>query len=168
MMNKHGEILEGLKSINEDKFASILKKISNAEKGATAKGGGYGPFKKLGDNSWKDTSSGRLLNDENLASRIGKFDDFIIEGVVTEGDVSAMVGPDVANFLGDELTDVLGSVIKEIGTTLKLKFKDSDINQLIDKFKHTKSSYIDSMADVITDFMEKEVAEYKKNGKVDV
>lgn len=85
---------------------------------------------------------------------------------VDEGDVSAMVGPDVVNFLGDELGIALKSVIKEIADSLKLKMGSSDISQLVDKFKHYKSTDIDNMASVITTFLEKEITDYKKSGRV--
>ena len=64
---------------------SSFKGLKTAKKGAKAKGGGYGPFIKITGDSWKNPKTGRLMHSKALASHIGGFDDFIIEGKLTEG-----------------------------------------------------------------------------------
>jgi hypothetical protein len=63
---------------------SSFKGLKTAKKGAKAKGGGYGPFIKITGDSWKNPKTGRLMHSKALASHIGGFDDFIIEGKLTE------------------------------------------------------------------------------------
>jgi hypothetical protein len=64
---------------------SSFKGLKTAKKGAKAKGGGYGPFVKISGDSWKNPKTGRLMHSKALASHIGGFDDFIIEGKINEG-----------------------------------------------------------------------------------
>ena len=68
----------GGKSINENGRA-IMKSISNAKKGAIAKGGGYAPFVKMGNNSWKQPKTNTKTHDDGIFDKIGGFKDFIIE-----------------------------------------------------------------------------------------
>jgi len=70
---------------NESVNESVEKDLVKAKKGAKAKGGGYGPFLKISGNSWKNPKTGRLMHSQALASHIGGFDDFIIEGKLNEG-----------------------------------------------------------------------------------
>jgi len=69
---------------NESVNESVEKDLMKAKKGAKAKGGGYGPFVKISGNSWKNPKTGRLMHSQALASHIGGFNDFIIEGKLTE------------------------------------------------------------------------------------
>ena len=69
---------------NESVNESVEKDLMKAKKGAKAKGGGYGPFVKISGNSWKNPKTGRLMHSQALASHIGGFDDFIIEGKLNE------------------------------------------------------------------------------------
>jgi len=68
----------GGKSINENGRA-IMKSISNAKKGAIAKGGGYAPFVKMGKNFWKQPKTNTKTHDDGLFDKIGGFKDFIIK-----------------------------------------------------------------------------------------
>tara|TARA_B100001094_G_scaffold325512_1_gene379981 strand:+ start:423 stop:1223 length:801 start_codon:yes stop_codon:yes gene_type:complete len=65
-------------SVDEDGRA-IMKSISNAKKGAVAKGGGYAPFVKMGKNSWKQAKTSTKTHDDGLFDKIGGFKDFIVE-----------------------------------------------------------------------------------------
>ena len=56
-----------------------MKSISNAKKGAVAKGGGYAPFVKMGKNSWKQAKTNTKTHDDGLFDKIGGFKDFIVE-----------------------------------------------------------------------------------------
>ena len=58
---------------------SSVKDLQTAKKGAKATGGGYGPFIKIGSDSWKNPKTGRLMHSQALASHIGGFNDFIVE-----------------------------------------------------------------------------------------
>ena len=58
---------------------AIMKSISNAKKGAVAKGGGYAPFVKMGNNSWKQPKTNTKTHDDGIFDKIGGFKDFIIE-----------------------------------------------------------------------------------------
>ena len=69
---------------NESVNESVEKDLVKAKKGAKAKGGGYGPFVKISGNSWKNPKTGRLMHSQALASHIGGFNDFIIEGKLNE------------------------------------------------------------------------------------
>ena len=58
---------------------AIMKSISNAKKGAIAKGGGYAPFVKMGKNSWKQAKTNTKTHDDGIFDKIGGFKDFIVE-----------------------------------------------------------------------------------------
>jgi len=58
---------------------SSFKGLKTAKKGSKATGGGYGPFIKIGSDSWKNPKTGRLMHSKALASHIGGFNDFIVE-----------------------------------------------------------------------------------------
>ena len=75
---------KGKKGKKKEIKESAEKDLVKAKKGAKAKGGGYGPFVKISGNSWKNPKTGRLMHSQALASHIGGFDDFIIEGKLNE------------------------------------------------------------------------------------
>lgn len=81
----HLEDNTGKRLFSEGKInESAEKDLAKAKKGAKAKGGGYGPFVKISGNSWKNPKTGRLMHSQALASHIGGFDDFVIEGIYEE------------------------------------------------------------------------------------
>ena len=67
-------------------IAQTVKDVGNAKIGAKASGGGYSPFTKIKNNSWKNIKTGRLVHDKELVNRLGGFDDFIVESKLTEAD----------------------------------------------------------------------------------
>ena len=64
--------------------------IQNAKIGAKASGGGYSPFTKIKNNAWKNIKTGRLVHDKELIKRLGGFNDFIIEGKLTEATIGTL------------------------------------------------------------------------------
>ena len=65
-------------NITETNLQDIEKQLKGLPNGAKVSGGGYGPFVKIGANSFKNNSNGRLYHSAALASHIGNFKDFKI------------------------------------------------------------------------------------------
>jgi hypothetical protein len=65
-------------NITETNLQDREKKLKGLPNGAKVSGGGYGPFVKIGANSFKNNSNGRLYHSAALASHIGNFKDFKI------------------------------------------------------------------------------------------
>jgi hypothetical protein len=65
-------------NITETNLQDTEKKLKGLPNGAKVSGGGYGPFVKIGANSFKNNSNGRLYHSAALASHIGNFKDFKI------------------------------------------------------------------------------------------
>ena len=70
---------KGLPNKVEENGRAIMKSISNAKKGAVAKGGGYAPFIKMGKNSWKQPKTNTKTHDDGIFDKIGGFKDFVID-----------------------------------------------------------------------------------------
>lgn len=65
--------------VNEGSLSNIENQLLDAPIGSKATGGGYGPFKKVKQNTWKNLKAGSLNHSQALANHIGGFDDFKIE-----------------------------------------------------------------------------------------
>jgi hypothetical protein len=65
-------------NITETNLQDREKKLKGLPNGAKVSGGGYGPFVKIGANSFKNKSNGRLYHSAALVSHIGNFKDFKI------------------------------------------------------------------------------------------
>ena len=86
-LNKHPEsetikaIYDLMQNANSMEEASTLKdvehKLATCPVGCIATGGGYGPFRKISNNSWKGKAG--LKHSQALASLIGGFEDFNID-----------------------------------------------------------------------------------------
>ena len=63
-------------NITETNLQDREKQLKGLPNGAKVSGGGYGPFVKIGANSFKNNSNGRLYHSAALASHIGNFKDF--------------------------------------------------------------------------------------------
>jgi hypothetical protein len=70
------------------------KKLKELPMGAKVSGGGYGPFKKTGRNTFK-SPKGVLSNSEALIKLIGGFSDFKIDESVNEGKKVFKVNPQI-------------------------------------------------------------------------
>ena len=96
---------KGKKGKKKEIKESVEKDLMKAKKGAKAKGGGYGPFVKISGNSWKNPKTGRLMHSQALASHIGGFNDFIIEGKLNE---KTLKKGDVIKFKNGESVYIIG------------------------------------------------------------
>jgi len=65
-------------NITETHLQDREKQLKGLPNGAKVSGGGYGPFVKIGANSFKNNSNGRLYHSAALVSHIGNFKDFKI------------------------------------------------------------------------------------------
>jgi len=65
-------------SVNEGIIQDREKELKRLPKGAKVSGGGYGPFVKIGSNSFKNPKTNTLYHSAALASLIGTFNDFKI------------------------------------------------------------------------------------------
>jgi hypothetical protein len=73
------DLFEYEKNMSENILIDIENQLLDANIGDMAYGGGYGPFKKVTRNTWKNVKAGSLQHSNKLASFIGTFDDFRIE-----------------------------------------------------------------------------------------
>jgi hypothetical protein len=71
--------------INEGIIQDRENELKRLSKGATVSGGGYGPFIKIGSDTFKNKKNGTLYHSAALASHIGTFKDFKINENVNEG-----------------------------------------------------------------------------------
>jgi hypothetical protein len=71
-------------NITETNLQDREKQLKGLPNGAKVSGGGYGPFVKIGANSFKNKISGKLYHSAALASHIGNFKDFKIDESITE------------------------------------------------------------------------------------
>ena len=78
------QILKNRGMISENSLEAIKDQLLSAPIGAKAFGGGYGPFKKVKDNTWENPKTKSLSHSQALASQIGGFEDFKIEEPVKE------------------------------------------------------------------------------------
>lgn len=67
------------KDFKEMSFSERLSALKDAPNGAIASGGGYGPFIKIGKNSWQNKVTKTLMHSEALRAHIGGFNDFKIK-----------------------------------------------------------------------------------------
>jgi hypothetical protein len=67
-----------LKENNENTYQDVEQSLISAPLKTTAMGGGYGPFVKIGSNTWKNPKTKSLSTSQSLASQIGTFSDFIM------------------------------------------------------------------------------------------
>jgi hypothetical protein len=74
-------------NITETHLQDREKQLKGLPNGAKVSGGGYGPFIKIGANSFKNNSNGRLYHSAALVSHIGNFKDFKIHESVNEGKI---------------------------------------------------------------------------------
>jgi hypothetical protein len=65
-------------SVNEGIIQDREKELKRLRNGAKVSGGGYGPFVKIGSNSFKNPKTNTLYHSAALASLIGTFNDFKI------------------------------------------------------------------------------------------
>ena len=65
--------------IGEGFREDAAKELERANIGAIATGGGYGPFKKIGSNTWENKRTKRLMHSSALSDHIAGFNDFKIE-----------------------------------------------------------------------------------------
>jgi len=81
-MKNINSILESLNSVKEgkmkEKFAEMLSKLEDADKGKTVSGGGF-TFTKIDKNKWEDKKSKEILSDEDVLYKIGDSKNFTIE-----------------------------------------------------------------------------------------
>ena len=114
--------------------------IQNAKIGAKASGGGYSPFTKIKNNSWKNIKTGRLVHDKELVNRLGGFDDFIIESKLTEA---------LARGLKPLLT--IGSKItKKVGEDALVKLSDK-FDRIDDEYAGDIASHLDMAIELMQD-----------------
>jgi hypothetical protein len=83
----HCQGKEKKESVNEGVLQDRERKLKGLPNGVKVSGGGYGPFTKIGSNTFK-SQNGKLLNSEGLIKLIGTFKDFKIHETIKEESLS--------------------------------------------------------------------------------
>jgi hypothetical protein len=111
-------------SVNEGILQDREKQLKNLKQGGSVSGGGYGPFKKTGRNTFK-SPKGVLSNAEALIKLIGGFSDFKVNEDKEEVEkIKKQVGNNEIKFY-----DALSKVEKRLGSKYP-KFLDTALKQL--------------------------------------
>ena len=79
----HADLIYQVESVNEGILQDREKQLKNLKQGGTVSGGGYGPFKKTGRDTFVSLK-GIKHNSNNLVKLIGGFSDFKVDESVNE------------------------------------------------------------------------------------
>ena len=119
-------------NITETNLQDTEKKLKGLPNGAKVSGGGYGPFVKIGANSFKNNSNGRLYHSAALASHIGNFKDFKIHES-SESNVNENRWLDLKN-------DTSMHANKKLATGLKeLKYQLAEVEKFFSWYNKIKN-----------------------------
>jgi len=117
-------------TLNEGILQDREKQLKNLKQGGTVSGGGYGPFKKTGRDTFTSVK-GIKHNSNNLVKLIGGFSDFKVEESVNEVKLNDLVGNQYKYVIGSSEVKYLGKndkkyVLEMIANSLKHYLYDHD------------------------------------------
>ena len=109
-------------TLNEGILQDREKQLKNLKQGGTVSGGGYGPFKKTGRDTFTSVK-GIKHNSNNLVKLIGGFSDFKVEESVNEVKLNERYRPN----LESKGWDAAQKVIKQLQSSVFRKLDDDEL-----------------------------------------